>query len=429
MIFIKWLASNIFGEASFLIGVIVLIGLLVQKKELSSIISGVVKAMIGFLIIGFGASLIVQALLVFQPMWKEVFGIDAQKISNYIGQDNFLKQWGSVITLSMTFGFLVNLFLARFTKLKYIYLTGHMMFWTTTIFTGVLLQANPESSKIGLIIFVSLFMGIYWTVQPAITQPLMRKVTGGNSIALGHTSASVAIVSGLIGNLFKKNKVDSEAITVSQKFSFVQDSNVITAITMIILFIVGSIVLFIKKTPAATDVIKMSGDLNFFVYSIKQSLVFTGGIAVVLLGVRMFIGELVPAFKGFAEKIVPNAIPALDCPVVYAFAPNAVILGFLGAFVSGLISLVILGKIGYVFVPTMIVLFFHSATAGVFGNATGGIKGAFVGGIITGFWVAFGQYFMVTFLISSTIPDTALWAGDSDMFLLSWLVRLFAPLL
>jgi PTS system ascorbate-specific IIC component len=143
----------------------------------------------------------------------------------------------------------------------------------------------------------------------------------------------------------------------------------------------------------------------------------------------MFIGEIVPAFRGFATKIVPDAKPALDCPVVYDFAPNATIIGFLGAFLAAMVWLVVLGAaVSYIFVPTMIVLFFHSATAGVFGNSTGGILGALLGGIITATLVAWGQYLMVSSLISSTIPDTALWAGDSDMFILGPLVAALAKL-
>src|SRR5699024_12435308 len=119
---------------------------------------------------------------------------------------------------------------------------------------------------------------------------------------------------------------------------------------------------------------RRSSDLSF---------TFTAGIAVVLTGVRMFIGEIVPAFRGIATKLVPGAKPALDAPIVFPYAPNAVILGFLGAFIGGIVWLVILGNtVGYVFVPTMIVLFFHGATAGVFGNATGGARGEFNGGLL-----------------------------------------------
>ena len=429
---LTWLATNIFGVPAFLIGIIVLLGLLLQKKTTSQTVSGTFKAMIGFLIINAGAGIIVGALNIFQPMWAEVFGLKAGSLGKFLGQTDFNIKFGSAVTLAMFLGFLINVLLARFTKFKYIYLTGHMMFWTTSIFAGIIVNTvgKDNVSFVGLVAFLSIFMGLYWTFQPALVQPFMRKVTGGNSIALGHTSASVAILSALLGKVFGNKENDSEKIKLPKGLEFLRDSNVITALTMGLLFIVGAIFITLKGTPESHALIKQASGQNFIMYSIIQSFTFAGGIAVVLLGVKMFIGEIVPAFNGIATRLVPGAIPALDCPVVFTFAPNAVILGFLGAFFGALIWLVVIGNtVSYVFVPTMIVLFFHGATAGVFGNSTGGVRGALIGGFVTSTVVAWGQYIMVHFLISSTIPDTAMWAADNDMFVLGPIVKFLAHLL
>jgi PTS system ascorbate-specific IIC component len=429
MDFIIWITTNVFGTPAILLGSIVLLGLLLQKKNVSQVMSGTFKAIIGFLIIGAGAGVIVNALLVFQPMWKEVFGLEAGDLGQFMGQEGFNAKYGSAVTLAMTIGFLINVLLARFTKFKFIYLTGHMMFWTTTIFAGVVIHNVGDVSFVKLVIFLSVFMGLYWTIQPALTQPFMRKITGNDNIALGHTAASVALLGALAGKVLGNKENDSEKIKLPKGLEFLRDSNVITALTMGLLFLVGALFVATKGTPGAEELIAKAGQQNFIIYSIIQSLTFAGGIAIVLVGVRMFIGEMVPAFNGIATKLVPGSKPALDCPVVYPYAPNAVILGFLGAFVGALIWLVVIGNtVGYVFVPTMIVLFFHAATAGVFGNATGGVRGALLGGFLTSTVVAWGQYIMVTFLIGSTIPDTAMWAADSDMFILAPIIKFLAQL-
>jgi ascorbate PTS system EIIC component len=426
---IKWIADNVFGTPAILLGFIVFIGLLLQKKKTNQVISGTFKAVIGFLIIGAGAGVIVDSLTVFEPMWKEVFNLKSESLGKFIGQEGFNAKYGSAVTLAMTIGFLINVFLARLTKFKYIYLTGHMMFWTTTVFAGIVIHAVGDVSFWKLVIFLSIIMGLYWTLQPALTQPFMRKIMGNDNIALGHTSASVALIGALSGKVFGNKENDSEKIKLPKGLEFLRDSNVITALTMGTLFLVGAIIVSLKGTPGAEELIKKAGSQNFIIYSIVQSFTFAAGIAVVLMGVRMFIGEIVPAFNGIATKLVPGAKPALDCPVVFPYAPNAVILGFLGAFAGALIWLVIIGNtVGYVFVPTMIVLFFHAATAGVFGNATGGVRGALLGGFMTATVVAWGQYIMVKFLISSTIPDTAMWAADSDMFILGPVIKMLAQL-
>ena len=56
---------------------------------------------------------------------------------------------------------------------------------------------------------------------------------------------------------------------------------------------------------------------------------FTAGILILLQGVRMFLGELVPAFKGISDKLVTGAIPALDVPALFGYAPNSLMIGFI----------------------------------------------------------------------------------------------------
>src|SRR5699024_1677438 len=226
---VMWLADNIFGEPAILIGLIVLVGLLLQKKTLSQTISGTFKAIIGFLIITLGADIISNALSVFEPLWAEVFNLESESFSGYMGQEEFNGRFGSAVALAMAIGFLINVIMARFTRFKYIYLTGHMMFWTTTIFAGVLVQVNENISFCPLVILLSVVMWLYWKLQPAVVHPYMRKATGKDNIALCHTSAAAVLLSSWAGKLSGNKEQDSEKIKVPKNLEFLRDSNVITA--------------------------------------------------------------------------------------------------------------------------------------------------------------------------------------------------------
>lgn len=106
-----------------------------------------------------------------------------------------------------------------------------------------------------------------------------------------------------------------------------------------------------------------------------------------LVGVRMFLNSIIPAFKGISEKIIPNSVPALDCPIYYPYSTSGAMLGFLGSIPAGVIVtlLLIAVKSSIVVFPSPIILFFDGCTVGVFGNKYGGWKGALTAGFVSSF--------------------------------------------
>ena len=158
----------------------------------------------------------------------------------------------------------------------------------------------------------------------------------------------------------------------------------------------------------------VSGGTAAFLYAITQGVSFGVGITIVLTGVSMMIAEITEAFKGISEKVVPNAIPALDCPVVFNFAPTAVMIGFLSCLGTVIICVVLFGAVGlYALTPPVITCFFGGGPAGVFGNSTGGWRGAILAGVVAGLMLSFGQMLTVGCL-SGTIADFARWSNDFD---------------
>jgi PTS system ascorbate-specific IIC component len=82
-------------------------------------------------------------------------------------------------------------------------------------------------------------------------------------------------------------------------------------------------------------ILAANGSESIFVQGLIQAFTFAAGVEILLIGVRMFIAEIVPAFKGISDKLVRNAKPGIDCPVVFPFAPNAVIMGFIASTLGG----------------------------------------------------------------------------------------------
>ena len=116
---------DILGTPAILVGLFALIGLVLQKKDIASIVSGTLKTIMGFVIIGAGAGVIIAALDIFGQMFDEAFSIRGVIPNNEaivaVAQDAF----GVETAMIMVFGMVMNIVLARITPFKYIFLTGH----------------------------------------------------------------------------------------------------------------------------------------------------------------------------------------------------------------------------------------------------------------------------------------------------------------
>ena len=164
----------------------------------------------------------------------------------------------------------------------------------------------------------AVILGAMMVISPAILQPFTRKITNTDDLALGHFGSIGYLLSALVGKIIGKGSPSIEEIKVPKSLNFLRDSSVAISLTMMILFLVLVLVAgksFVEET--------LSAGQNFIIFAIIQSLTFAAGVYIILAGVRMVIAEIVPAFKGIADKLVKDAKPALDCPTVFPFAPNA----------------------------------------------------------------------------------------------------------
>lgn len=398
--------KDILGTPAILVGLFALCGLLLQRKNLADIISGTLKTIMGFIILGIGASVLVGALDAFGAMFEHAFHIRGIIPNNEVIVAIAQKVFGRDTAMIMLCGMAVNILFARFTRFKYIFLTGHHIMYMACMIAVIL--ASGHLPEIWLVVVGSLILGTIMTLFPAMLQPFTRKITDSDDFALGHFNSLGYLLSSLVGKYFGNSKTSTEDINVPKSLGFLRDSSVSLAITMTVLFIV--LVMCAGSSFVET---KLSGGQNYIVYAILQAITFAGGVYVILAGVRMLLAEIVPAFKGIADKIVPNAIPALDCPAVFPFAPNAVIIGFFSSFVAGLICMFFFPWLGLlVIVPGLVPHFFDGATAGVYGNASGGRRGAILGALANGILISFLPAILFPVLTGLGYQGTTF--GDAD---------------
>ena len=404
MEFVKIIVFDLLGQAAILVGLMSLIGLILQKKPATKVISGTIKTIVGFLIFSGGGAMAVKALDSFQNLFQKGFGLAGvlplAEAVTALAQSKF----AIIVLLIMILGFLFNLIIARFTRFKYIFLTGQHNLYLAALLTVVLKALNL--SNIVTIVIGAILLGLAAAIYPAIAQPYMRKVTGHDEIAMGHYVTLAYALSGFLGKFVGDPKESTEKIKLPGWLSIFKDYVVSVSISILVFFYIATI------AAGKEYVSTLSGNVNWLIFPLFQSLTFTAALYIIITGVRMFLGEIIPAFVGISEKLIPNSKPALDCPVVFQYAPTATVLGFLSAYIGGLLTMVILASLGMVvIIPVAIPYFFIGATAGVFGNATGGWKGCILGGFVTGILIAVGPAVIypimkIVGLSGTTFPET-----------------------
>lgn len=418
---LTWIANNLFNQVAILIGLIALVGYALQRRRTEEVIAGALRATIGVLILFVGIDVFVGGLVSFQTILSSAFRLQPPQATRTLG--DFLKEHGGSVALIIAIGFLIHVVLVRIIPFfRYVYLTGHLMFWISVVVAAVLLEAFPRMSTTALVLWGSVIVALYWSVQPMYIARFMRRVIASDDWGFGHTSSFACFLAAWLGRYVgSKERHDSEQVRLPGRLAVFKDINAANGIVIGAIMLLG--IAFADKGLVAEQARKFSPTIDPWVWGIVVGLRFAAGIAILLFGVRMFLAEIVPAFKGISDRIIPGSKPALDVPTVFPMAPTAVLIGFLSGTVVFLILMGLFGALGwFTLVPPMIMLFFPGGGAGVFGNAFGGWRGAVLGGVINGLFLAVGQA-TAWGLLSTTAPELAT-LGDPDWYILIWVLRL-----
>ncbi|GJF17247.1 PTS ascorbate transporter subunit IIC [Mycolicibacterium cyprinidarum] len=421
----EFIVNEILAVPAYLIGIITAVGLIALRKSVGQVIGGALKATLGFLLIGAGASLVVKSLEPLGVMIQGAAGTQGVVPTNEAIVGIAQNEYGAQVAWLMILGFAISLVLARFTPLRYVFLTGHHTLFMATLLTIVLATAGLNGAVV--VALGGLLLGVVMVALPAISQPWTKRITGGDTIAIGHFGTLGYIASGITGRFVGGTKSRStEDLKLPESLRFLRDSMVATALSMVLMYLAVALI-YLNKVGRDTAFLAFADDTgagaaenigNYLMKGVTEGLSFGVAVAVILFGVRTILGELVPAFQGIAERVVPGAVPALDAPIVFPYAQNAVLIGFLSSFTAGLLGLAVLSwwlgpAFGWVLVlPGLVPHFFTGGAAGVYGNATGGRRGAIAGALVNGLLITFLPALLVQVLGSFGEENTTF--GDAD---------------
>ena len=412
----KFLTSNILTRAELFVGLIILLGYILQKKKWYECLGGFFKGVIGYLILMAGANGLVTTFRPILVGLNERFQLNAVVIDPYFGlnaANEALESIGSSAAWAMTsllIAFIWNILLLIFkkwTKLRTLLLTGHIMVQQATTVTWIVFLFIPYLRNITGAILVGMLVGTYQAVSSNLTVEACVNLTDGKDrFAIGHQQMVAVWITDKVAHIFPG-------------FLKMFEDNITATSTLMLVFF-GTIMAILGEDFMRQIDSSFSANTAFPVYILIQSLNFTVYLQILNMGVKLFVGELTQSFKGISDKLLPGAVPAVDCAVAFNYAPgNAVTIGFLCGMVGQVLA--ILGLIVFhspvIMIMGFTTVFFDNAIIAIFANKRGGVKAAMIIPFICGLiQVLLGA---VTVWLVELVPYGG-WHGTTD-FSTVWL--------
>ncbi|GAA0360314.1 PTS ascorbate transporter subunit IIC [Alkalibacterium iburiense] len=416
---LDFLTDYILRNPPVLLGLIAAIGLIIQRKNIADIVKGSLSAAFGMLILDTGVGLIVGTIAPINDAFQETIAGGAE-VGEALSDVTFTADYGGEVGLAMFVGLILHLLIARFTPVKTIFLTGHMLWWFPFIFVAAGVEGGL--SGFALIAFGAVLSALYWSFMPWIMRKYIWDVTEDDSFLIGHPTGILSLISGFVAKRVGNKERSTESLNVPKSLSFFREISVMGAIVIFIMYIIMSFI---------TPEIVAEGDNPFFT-AITQGITFGAGLIIMLHGVRMLINQIIPAFQGISEKVIPGAVPAFDVPILFNYKPNAVILGFIVAMITSTVMILIANAtnlFGVILIPLVVTSFFEMGGAAVVGEGQGGLRGAIIGTVVSAI-VMVGLMGISVIVYETTIRNWMLIFGGNDFSLFgplaSWLAQLLS---
>ncbi len=416
------------NQPAFFLGLVALIGLVLQKKRPVEVVKGTLHTVIGLLVFTAGSVILIDGIGPINEMLQVGWGVSGVYPLSETAFAVTIERLAHWIVPAFALGFAGHLLLVRLLpRFHCVYLTAHIMLFISSMLV-VGLHYGLRLDGFPLVAVTAVLCAAYWTVMPQWTYDAYARHLADGKFTLGHhVHLSVALASE-IGRLVGEPENDADQLDLPEVLTLFQDVTINAAITLpVFFFMVGVAV----GLPAVRQ---QAGDQAWWFYLLTRGLRFSAGLTVMLLGIKEFLEALVPAFEGWAERVIPGAIPGLDVPVFFPSSPVGMMLGFIGGAVGMfVVSLVLFFAESALFVfPSLIVAVFEMGTMGVFANERGGWKAALLAGFVGGVLLSVGAFILQP-VTAPVLAGTGAQYGSLDSAYvfgpLMWLLRLLGQML
>jgi PTS system ascorbate-specific IIC component len=372
-----------------------------------------IKTIVGVRILQIGTNTLVESSKPMVDMLITRTGLQGRVADVWVGVGEVLQRinpsLAGQVGMIMIFAWISHLLIARISKFKVIYLTMQLAYvdtvwvlWGVTVVTG---WVNTPAVLLTIVL-----LSFYWTILPALIRRYLKPVVGEEEITLGHNSMAGGMLAVFLAGLTGKSR-SAEDLSLPDWLAMFKDNVVSYGVLMVAIYMLIGVI-------AGPQVgAQFSNGSHYLVFSLIQGATVAAGLFVLITGVKLFLAELLPAFKGCAEKIVPGAVPAVDSPIFIAYRPLSALLGFISTMAGMAVGIFIQvsSGIGQITIPSIIPIFFSGSLFGVIADAHSGWRGVLFSCFILGIIFIIGTSYY------AQLTDMHIAAAGNMDYVLIWL--------
>ena len=415
MFILKFL-DELFKQPVIFMGILILAGNILAKRSFVKTMTSTFVAMVGLHLIIFGGNQFSGLISPITSAVQTAYGIQGYVMDQVVMNSvaiNALTEAGMFSYVSYVFliAFVVNLvlvLLGKYTKVRGLFLTGNAGFSHSQAVLWLVFTYLGSLGNLWVVLISGVLIGLYWSLSTTLAIKPIEKVTDGQGgFTVGHNQTLAFWFFSKFAHKFGDPEKDDAENLQLPGWLAIFDNNVIGVALIMTMFC--GIFLFSLGWEGARAV----AGYNPIIYIFMIGVQFSAYMVIVLQGVRLLTSELTSAFQGIQQRLVPNAVPAIDVAAVLAYGPTSATLGFIFTTAGTILSMVILFALGspVMVIPGFLPLFFAGGPIGVLANKYGGWKSVIVCCLLLGVIQSFGT---VWALGLTGLPEAAGWSGMFD---------------
>ena len=345
------------------------------------ILEETVRALIGYYLLLLCARTMQWTLSPLQSLTQLAFGANGGVLNSEVYAALLLEQYGNPAMLALVVAFCVNLLLARWTRGKGVYTTGHHFLYTA-MFTVFLFSSGTSLSAPVVVLLGGVLTGTWCWFSATYNRRMTQRVVGQSGVCM----ANSCIFASVIGLVSGKIAPDDKRYGNESDLDGFHNIPFLAFGGMLFVYLLLCLCAGTQQSRA------LLGDgIPLAVNCLIRSLCFAAQIYLLFQGMQMMLANLIGALWELANRFAPGHWTALDASAMLSFSPKAWRAGFVACSLGGAVSMAVLILLRAPFIPlfSLSSFYFMGGVAGIYGNACGGRRSAWLAGFLSGMVSAF----------------------------------------